>query len=106
MSEMVSWRDRVTDNLGTMLRQGRKDAGLTQREMADVLGVDFTYVSKIENDRVGFPPSDRVLTTWAVRCGLDPDAVFVAAGKCPPDLFDRLCTDLGFVQRVRLIAPN
>lgn len=91
--------------LGTMLRAGRTAAGLTQREMAELLGVDFTYISKIENHASKFPPSDRVLAVWAARCDLDADDVYHAAGKCPPDLLARLIADRDFVRRVRRIRP-
>jgi ribosome-binding protein aMBF1 (putative translation factor) len=35
-----------------LIRQARKQLGWTQREFAAQLGVDFTYISKIENGRV------------------------------------------------------
>jgi DNA-binding XRE family transcriptional regulator len=35
-----------------LIRQARQRLGLTQREFAEKLGVDFTYISKIENERV------------------------------------------------------
>jgi transcriptional regulator with XRE-family HTH domain len=32
--------------LGTMIRDGRKRTGLSQRAVAELTGVDFTYLSK------------------------------------------------------------
>lgn len=92
--------------LGPLLKAGRKSAGLTQRDMAELLGLDFTYISKIENHASKFPPSDRVLAAWAHRCVLDVDDVFHAAGKCPPDLLARLITDRAFVRRVRRLTTT
>ena len=88
-------------DLGALLKQGRKHAGLTQREVAAHFGIDFTYVSKIETGASEFSPSDKLIQGFADLYGLDGDGLFVAAGKCPPDLRDRLCTDLAFVRRVR-----
>ena len=42
------------------LRSLRKEAQLSQRDLAERVGVDFTYLSKIENGRVE-PPSETVL---------------------------------------------
>ena len=42
------------------LRALRREARLSQRELAEKIGVDFTYLSKIENRRVE-PPSEAVL---------------------------------------------
>lgn len=35
--------------LGEKIRELRTDRGVTQRDLADALGVDHTYISKIEN---------------------------------------------------------
>ena len=42
------------------LRTLRKQAQLSQRDLAERVGVDFTYLSKIENRRAD-PPSEGVL---------------------------------------------
>ena len=42
------------------LRSLRRTARLSQRALAELVGVDFTYLSKIENGRVD-PPSESVL---------------------------------------------
>ena len=44
---------------GERLRQIRKERGLTLRKLADEAGVDFTYLSKIENSRVPYTPARR-----------------------------------------------
>lgn len=35
---------------GAALRNLRKELGLTQREMADLISVDFSYISKVERE--------------------------------------------------------
>jgi DNA-binding XRE family transcriptional regulator len=47
----VAMADAVTHG-APLIRQARQRLGLTQREFAEKLGVDFTYISKIENGRV------------------------------------------------------
>ena len=46
------------------LRTLRREARLSQRELAERVSVDFTYLSKIENARVE-PPSEAVLKSIA-----------------------------------------
>ena len=38
---------------GERIRQLRKEKKLTQQELADMVGINFTYLSKIENDKIG-----------------------------------------------------
>lgn len=35
-----------------LFRESRKAYGLSQRALAEILGVDFTYISKIENGQL------------------------------------------------------
>ena len=46
---------------GARLRELRKQAGMSLRELADRVGIDFTYLSKIENGAMP-PPSEKVLS--------------------------------------------
>jgi transcriptional regulator with XRE-family HTH domain len=41
-------------NFGGRLREMRKEKGLTLREVAERAGIDFTYLSKMENDRISY----------------------------------------------------
>ena len=79
------------------LRGLRKAARLSQRDLAQRVGVDFTYLSKIENGRVE-PPSEAVIKSMArelVReLGQDEtelaDELITLAGKVPSDIAETL----------------
>jgi transcriptional regulator with XRE-family HTH domain len=68
---------------------------LTQRELAervaermrddDRRGFDFTYLSKIENDRLP-PPSAAAIIALAEELDADPDDLLALADKAPADL--------------------
>lgn len=72
---------------------------MTQRELAgkvatrlredDRRGFDFTYLSKIENDRLPAPSVAAILQIAAVL-EADSDELLAAAGKAPPDLGQKL----------------
>lgn len=55
---------------GKWLADLRKDAGLSQRELADRVGSDFyTFISQIENGKGRIPPDKYRL--WAKALGID-----------------------------------
>ena len=68
---------------------------LTQRDLAvrvesrlrgnDRGGFDFTYLSKIENDRLP-PPSAAAILALAVELHADPDHLLALGEKAPADL--------------------
>jgi len=72
-------------NFGQKLRELRINAGLTQRELAKKIEVDFSYISKIENGMLP-PPSERVLLKLADTFNTDKDALFILAGRVPTDI--------------------
>ena len=71
----------MAETLGALVRRVRKEAGLTQKTVADAVGIDFTYLSKIENNRLKFPPSNTTLARIAELTRCDPLALIAAAGK-------------------------
>jgi len=61
--------------LGLWLRELREEQGLSQRDLSEVLGLDYyTFISQLENGR-GKIPSNRY-RDWAEALGQDPK-VFV-----------------------------
>lgn len=60
---------------GQWLKGLREERGLTQRQLADLVGIDYyTFVSQVESGRGRIPP-DRC-EAWANAFGMEP-AVFV-----------------------------
>jgi len=70
---------------GARLRELRTQAHLTQRELADKVGVDFTYLSKIENGVLP-PPSEKVILQLAEVLNADKDELIIIAGRIPSDI--------------------
>ena len=73
-------------SLGQRLKELRRARGLTQRGLATSAGVDFTYLSKIENDRLEHTPSIRVLQDLARALEIDELELMDLANKLPPIL--------------------
>ena len=77
---------------GTRVRQLRKEHDLTLRELAEQVNIDFTYLSKIENDRGPAPAEDTIRRLSAVL-DADPEELVLLAKKMPAafeqDLLER-----------------
>ena len=71
---------------GKRLRQIRKERGLTLRQLADEVGVDFTYLSKIENERVSYTPAVETIRELARILKVDSLALLSLANKLPKEL--------------------
>ena len=95
------------------LRELRKAARLSQRALAEKVGVDFTYLSKIENGRVE-PTSESVLQRIAKELagelGMDEielaDELITLAGKIPSDLAETLSRNPEVIRFLRSVGDE
>lgn len=62
---------------------------MSQRELAGKVGIDFTYLSKIENEILP-PPSEEKIALLAKALGADKAVLLGAARKVPADLQARV----------------
>jgi len=70
---------------GDRLRALRHQKGLNQRDLADKVDIDFTYLSKIETGKMS-PPSRDTIRKLADALGADLDELLVLAGRVPDDV--------------------
>ena len=70
---------------GQRIRALRHEKHLSQRAVAAHVGIDFTYLSKIELGDLA-PPSETVITRLAVVLGIEENELINLAGKVPSDL--------------------
>ncbi|MEU4191468.1 helix-turn-helix transcriptional regulator [Kribbella sp. NPDC026611] len=68
---------KVQEALGLRLRNLRKDAGLTGRELAAATGWHFTRISKLEHGVQA--PTDQDIQTWCRVCGAEDQAADLIA---------------------------
>ncbi len=81
--------------LGSRIRERRKALGLTQRQLAELVGIDFTYLSKIENDVMPYSPSTKALKRFADALKVDELELLQLAEKLPSDMGAIADTDQG-----------
>lgn len=75
----------MEDTFGSKLRLLRREAGISQRELAALVGVDFSYVSKVENDRLPPPAADTILKICEAM-GISPNELLATTGKIPTQI--------------------
>lgn len=68
---------------GKLIRDRRKDKGYSQRELAALINIDFTYLSKLENNRAEYAPKEDVIRNLARYLDLDPEELIFLAGRVP-----------------------
>ncbi|MCH8291843.1 helix-turn-helix transcriptional regulator [Candidatus Poribacteria bacterium] len=72
----------MTNTFGQKLKEIRRSKGVTQRDLAEKVGVDFTYISKVENDR-NPPPAADTIVKICEGLGVPPDGLLAMTGKMP-----------------------
>jgi transcriptional regulator with XRE-family HTH domain len=91
-------KDSIT--FGQLLRKHRRAAKLSQEELAKKGGVDFTYVSKLENDRVR-PPSEETIVRFCKALKIDSDEFLFAAHRVPADIGSAMVSSKSALQFLR-----
>jgi len=92
----------MSNSFGEFLRGRRKAMKKTQRDLAGEVGVDFTYLSKVENDTPGFSSvSEGTLRKLAGALDVDPDEMITRAGKVPADVKRMLVDDFSLIKEIR-----
>ena len=79
----------MTQTFGKLLRERRREAGLSQRKLAEAVKVDFSYISKLENDRLPAPSAETVVRL-AEAIGRPADELLAVARKIPGAVGDEV----------------
>src|SRR5579859_526705 len=72
----------MDQQFGPALRDRRRAAGLSQRELATQTHLDFSYISKVENGRLPPPAADTIVALCGVL-GTEPEDLLALTGKIP-----------------------
>ena len=82
----------MSEGFGSYLRTRREEllkgsSEYSVRKVAGRIGIQPSYVSKVERGEVA-PPSEATILRWAEAIGEDPDVLLALAGKVSADLRD------------------
>jgi transcriptional regulator with XRE-family HTH domain len=87
-------------SFGQTVRAARKRKDLTLRELSGEVDLHFSYLSRIENDRLPHPPSEEVVRRLSRRLDLNADRAMVKAGWIPDWLRSYLVDNEAFTARL------
>ena len=73
--------DKALSGFGHQLRSRRRALGLTQRELSKRVGLDFTYISKMETDSLERPPSVAAIESICAVLDWDAEEALLLAGQ-------------------------
>ena len=73
----------MTPTFGQVIRTARTSIGYTQRELARLVEIDFTYLSKLESDSTEYPPKEYVIQQLAHYLSLDHEELMCLTGRLP-----------------------
>ena len=104
----------MAKSFGQLILQARKEKGYSQRDLAKLVGLDFTYLSKLENDRADYAPKEDAIRKLAEHLELDAEELVFLAGRIPerdeeflkqnykemPALFRRMQENPEFAQKI------
>ena len=77
---------------GKLLRELRRSRNISQRELANKVGVDFTYISKLENDRLP-PPAADTIQKISETLEVPGDLLLLQSGKISSDITEVLSSN-------------
>jgi transcriptional regulator with XRE-family HTH domain len=85
-------KDQKPMTFGERIRELRKAKNLNQQEVADKVGINFTYLSKIENGKLESAefPSEETIKKLAKALGGDVDELLLMAKKVPDKIRKRV----------------
>lgn len=90
---------------GQKMRSLRLSHKMTQRELAEYLDVDFTYLSKLENGKM-HRPSENFIVRLANELNADADELLILAGRIPSDIYDIIIANPHLIPELRSRCLN
>ena len=91
------------ETFGQRIKTLRKIRRITQLELAKKIGVDFTYVSKFENDKTVRPPAESTIRKLAEVLETNAEELILLAKKIPQNLQETIVQDTLAVDFLRVV---
>lgn len=79
------------ETIGQRIKRERLRNGMTQRQLADAVGVGVPHISKVEAGREN--PSDELLSRLAKVFKIDADELLLVARRVPERIVEQFAAD-------------
>ncbi|GIX04978.1 MAG: hypothetical protein KatS3mg114_0847 [Planctomycetaceae bacterium] len=90
----------MNNKVGNLIRKLREERGVTQRKLAEAIGSNYTYLSKIENGRLDHTPNAKTLVAIADALEIDRDWLLTECGRPPEKLTQSIAGHADFFRRL------
>jgi transcriptional regulator with XRE-family HTH domain len=90
----------MEQTFGQLLRELRREKEISQRELAKKVSVDFSYISKLENDRLPPPAADTIVKICEVL-NVQPDKLLSITKKMPSGIKDLVSSNPKAIEFLR-----
>lgn len=93
----------MKQSFGQILKDIRRSKNISQRDLANKAGVDFTYISKLENDRLP-PPAVETIIKIAEALETPQELLLAISGKVDNETKEAITSSpeaLKFLNEVR-----
>ena len=74
--------------LGEEINKLRRKRGFSQRELAKMSGISPTYLSKLENGKTGYFPSNEVIKRLGIELRVNESELAIFIDKIPKEIYD------------------
>lgn len=91
--------------LGEYIKSERKAKKITQRELASKIGVDFSYISKIESGETK-TPSDGILEKISKILDLDAEVLMLLSNRLPDEIREKIETNPKAMEVMKLLSKK
>lgn len=81
----------MDSQFGDAIRNYRRAANISQRQLAQRIGVDFSYISKIENGKLPPPAADTIVDICKVL-NIPSEELLALTGKLPTNIQENVST--------------
>lgn len=87
----------MNQSFGKLLKDIRREKGISQRDLADQVGVDFSYISKIENDRMPPPAADTIIKISNIL-GVSEEILLANSKKISTDMSNAISSSASAIK--------
>lgn len=94
----------MENKFGTRIKDLRMENKITQRELARKIDVDFSYISKMENNRLSNAPSYQTVHKIAMALNTNEEELLLLAKKIPQNLETTMLSDQLAVRFLRKVS--
>ncbi len=81
-------RKEIEKSFGLLLKELRKEKGLSIKKLGSQLDINYSYISKLENNHT--IPSEDFIKKIAAIFDYDKEELMLRAGKIPDDIIEIL----------------